>query len=248
MTAFHIETLLLGADAVEDHAAMPAVIDAVSAAFAADARDNTVMPAKSYIDLPQYNGDFRSMPAYIDATEGAGEAWEGAGVKWVNSHPENPERHDLPTVASYHTLLTERPEHIFDSRRGVRLATEPCRRYERWFYEAVDLVITPTASANRQPARLPTNPPTPEKPPPATAPLAVKIPRARPSFVYNLETSADAGAKNMPVPAPSITTATANREKDGATVTSTVPTPAAPSASSIRERSPYRSANTPLGN
>lgn len=58
-------------------------------------------------------------------------------------------RHDLPTVASYHTLLTERPEHIFDSRWGVRLATELCRRYERWFYEAVDLVITPTAITKR---------------------------------------------------------------------------------------------------
>ncbi|MDS0220433.1 ornithine cyclodeaminase family protein [Haloarcula sp. S1AR25-5A] len=101
-----MQTLLLGADAVEDHAAMPAVIDAVAAAFAADARDNTIMPAKSYIDLPQYNGDFRSMPAYVNA-----ETWDAAAVKWVNVHLDNPRDHDLPTVLG--TLIYSDPETAF---------------------------------------------------------------------------------------------------------------------------------------
>ncbi|GCF13523.1 alanine dehydrogenase [Haloarcula mannanilytica] len=101
-----MQTLLLGADAVEDHAAMPAVIDAVAAAFAADARDNTIMPAKSYIDLPQYNGDFRSMPAYVNA-----ETWDAAAVKWVNVHLDNPSDHDLPTVLG--TLIYSDPETAF---------------------------------------------------------------------------------------------------------------------------------------
>jgi alanine dehydrogenase len=103
-----MDTLLLGPGDVEASARMPAVIDAVEGAFDADARGDTQMPAKSYIDLPEYNGDFRSMPAYIDAREGVGEDWEAAGVKWVNSHPDNPDRHDLPTVMG--TMIYSDPE------------------------------------------------------------------------------------------------------------------------------------------
>ena len=88
-----METLLLGPDHVERAAQMPAVIDAVEDAFAACARERVRMPAKSYVDLPQYNGDFRSMPVYVDAGE-----FEGAAVKWVNVHPDNPATHGLPTV------------------------------------------------------------------------------------------------------------------------------------------------------
>ncbi|MFW5955771.1 MAG: ornithine cyclodeaminase family protein [Halorhabdus sp.] len=88
-----MDTLLLGPDVVNQVVAMADVVDAVEDAFAADARGDATMPAKSYIDLPAYNGDFRSMPAYLDAGE-----WDGAAVKWVNVHPENPIAHDLPTV------------------------------------------------------------------------------------------------------------------------------------------------------
>ncbi len=64
------------------------------------------MPAKSYIDLPQYNGDFRSMPAYVNA-----ETWDAAAVKWVNVHLDNPRDHDLPTVLG--TLIYSDPETAF---------------------------------------------------------------------------------------------------------------------------------------
>jgi alanine dehydrogenase len=103
-----MQTLLLGPDDVAASADYPAVIDAVEAGFGAYARGDAQMPAKSYIDLPQYDGDFRSMPAYIDATE---EGWEAAGVKWVNSHPGNPDRHDLPTVMG--TMVYSDPETAF---------------------------------------------------------------------------------------------------------------------------------------
>ncbi len=103
-----MQTLLLGPDAVAASADLPAVIDAVEAGFAAYARGDAQMPAKSYIDLPQHGGDFRSMPAYIDATD---EDWEAAGVKWVNSHPDNPDRHDLPTVMG--TMIYSDPETAF---------------------------------------------------------------------------------------------------------------------------------------
>ncbi|MFC7113930.1 ornithine cyclodeaminase family protein [Natronoarchaeum sp. GCM10025703] len=98
-----METLLLNGDDVEANAQLAAVVDAVEQAFAAYARGDVQMPAKSYIDLPQYNGDFRSMPAYMDAGE-----WDAAAIKWVNVHPDNPEDHDLPTVLG--TLVYSNPE------------------------------------------------------------------------------------------------------------------------------------------
>ena len=98
-----METLLLNADVVDEHSPMPAVVDAVRDAFAAHARGDAVMPPKSYVDLPQYDGDFRSMPAYLRA-----DGWDAAGLKWVNSHPENPRRHDLPTVMA--TMCYSDPE------------------------------------------------------------------------------------------------------------------------------------------
>jgi len=121
-----METLLLDPHDVAASADMPAVIDAVEAGFAAYARGEAHMPAKSYIDLPEYGGDFRSMPAYIDARNGPGEAWEAAGVKWVNSHPENPDRHDLPTVMGvmiYSDPETALPRALLDGTVLTRLRT-----------------------------------------------------------------------------------------------------------------------------
>jgi len=99
-----MDTLLLDGDDVDENARLADVIPAVEDAFRAYAEGRTIMPAKSYIDLPAYNGDFRSMPAYLDVRDGslsaAGEAgdWDAAGIKWVNVHPDNPADHDLPTV------------------------------------------------------------------------------------------------------------------------------------------------------
>ena len=98
-----METLLLGPDAVESVVEIEHIVVSVEAAFAADARGDTQMPAKSYVDLPQYNGDFRSMPAYLDAGD-----WDGSAVKWVNVHPDNPGTHDLPTVMG--TIIYTDPE------------------------------------------------------------------------------------------------------------------------------------------
>ena len=98
-----METLLLNQDAVDENTQMPELIRAIEDAFAAYATGNAQMPAKSYIDLPQYDGDFRSMPAYLDA-----DGWDAAGIKWVNVHPNNPEGHDLPTVMG--TMIYSDPE------------------------------------------------------------------------------------------------------------------------------------------
>ena len=74
---------------------MEQVLTAVEGAFAAHGRDEALMPPKVYIDLPQHNGDFRAMPAYMNGA---------AGVKWVNSHSKNPENHGLPSVMGVYIL------------------------------------------------------------------------------------------------------------------------------------------------
>lgn len=98
-----MQTLLLNSDDVAENARLSELIPAVEDAFAAYERGDAQMPPKSYIDLPQYNGDFRSMPAYLDAGD-----WDAAGIKWVNVHPDNPTDHDLPTVLG--TMIYSDPE------------------------------------------------------------------------------------------------------------------------------------------
>ncbi|MFB6131908.1 MAG: ornithine cyclodeaminase family protein [Halanaeroarchaeum sp.] len=96
-------TLLLTGTEVDDEIPMGELVDALEDAFAAYARGDVQMPPKSYVDLPQYNGDFRSMPVYLDAGD-----WDGAAIKWVNVHPDNPDDHDLPTVMG--TVVYSDPE------------------------------------------------------------------------------------------------------------------------------------------
>lgn len=101
-----METLLLNGADVDENAQIGEIISAIEAAFAAYERGNAKMPPKSYIELPRYNGDFRSMPAYLDAGE-----WDAAGLKWVNVHPDNEEQFDLPTVMG--TVIYSDPETAF---------------------------------------------------------------------------------------------------------------------------------------
>lgn len=98
-----MSTLLLSSKEVSTEMPMKNLIPAVEDAFAAYEQGTAKMPPKSYIDLPEYNGDFRSMPAYLKT-----ESWDAAGIKWVNVHPENPNHHDLPTVMG--TVIYSDPE------------------------------------------------------------------------------------------------------------------------------------------
>jgi ornithine cyclodeaminase/alanine dehydrogenase len=88
-------TLILTQSDIRSLITMEQAIAAVEGAFAAHGRGHVQMPPKVYLSLPQYNGDFRAMPAYM---EGA------AGIKWVNSHPDNPARHGLPAVMGVYIL------------------------------------------------------------------------------------------------------------------------------------------------
>ncbi|MFB6110801.1 MAG: ornithine cyclodeaminase family protein [Halodesulfurarchaeum sp.] len=96
-------TRLLSGDQVDGEMPMDELIAGVEDAFRAYELGNAQMPAKSYVDLRKYNGDFRSMPAYLETEE-----WDAAAIKWVNVHPDNPEQFDLPTVMG--TVIYSDPE------------------------------------------------------------------------------------------------------------------------------------------
>jgi alanine dehydrogenase len=108
-----MHTLLLDSDDVDENTAYPELIVAVEDAFAAYERGDAQMPAKSYIDLPQYNGDFRSMPAYLRVEESALDetGWDAAGIKWVNVHTDNNAEYGLPTVLG--TMIYSDPHNAY---------------------------------------------------------------------------------------------------------------------------------------
>ncbi|ELY87543.1 ornithine cyclodeaminase [Natrialba hulunbeirensis JCM 10989] len=110
-------TRIIDSDAVTELVDHEEAIDAVEAAFQAHATGDAQMPAKSYIDIPEENGDFRSMPAAVG---------EGAGVKWVNVHPDNPERFGLPTVMGlvvYSDPASGYPLAVIDGTNLTRIRT-----------------------------------------------------------------------------------------------------------------------------
>jgi ornithine cyclodeaminase/alanine dehydrogenase len=92
-------------------------IAAVERAFVAHATGAARMPVKVYLDLPEQHGDFRAMPAVMGDT---------AGVKWVNSHPENPKRFGLPSVMGVYVLsdaASARPLAVMDATLLTALRT-----------------------------------------------------------------------------------------------------------------------------
>lgn len=88
-------TLLLTANDLRSLYSVELGLSAVERAFTAHGRGDALMPPKVYLSLPKYDGDFRAMPAFLDGA---------AGVKWVNAHPRNPEKHKLPTVRAVYVL------------------------------------------------------------------------------------------------------------------------------------------------
>ncbi|MEZ4299558.1 MAG: ornithine cyclodeaminase family protein [Polyangiaceae bacterium] len=103
-------TLLLERRNVESLVTMESAIGAVEAAFSEHGRGRTMMPPKVYLSLEkQHGGDFRAMPSYMDGL---------AGVKWVNSHPDNPSTSGLPSVMGIYVLsdaATARPLAVLDA-------------------------------------------------------------------------------------------------------------------------------------
>jgi alanine dehydrogenase len=90
-----MQTLILSHREVRALADMALAMDAVERAFRDYAEGRARMPSKVYLELPEFDGDFRAMPSLLGAY---------AGVKWVNAHPFNQARHGLPTVMGTYVL------------------------------------------------------------------------------------------------------------------------------------------------
>lgn len=84
------QTLLLTRQDVQKILDMKRAIPIVERAFRSHGLGHTQMPVKSYLYLRKFNGDFRSMPAYLSDSH-------AAGFKWVNAHPDN-RKFGLPAV------------------------------------------------------------------------------------------------------------------------------------------------------
>ncbi len=84
------KTLILNSRQIKKIIDMRMVLMIVEGAFRAQAQGRIQMPAKIYLHLDKYHGDFRAMPAYI-------EGMDACGIKWVNVHPQN-KKYGLPSV------------------------------------------------------------------------------------------------------------------------------------------------------
>ena len=80
--------MFLSKQAVHEFLGMSEALKAAESAFKLSAEGKSIMPPKLYLDLPDYHGDFRAMPAYIDGM---------AGLKWVCAYPDN-RKVSLPSV------------------------------------------------------------------------------------------------------------------------------------------------------
>lgn len=89
-------TLLLDRSAIKTLINMPDVINVVEESFRMYGKGRGRMPAKTYLSLEK--GDFRAMPAALPG---------GAGMKWVNVHPQNPSL-GLPSIMAI--LIYNDPE------------------------------------------------------------------------------------------------------------------------------------------
>jgi len=112
------KTLILTKSEIMRLLTMKEALRAVEEAFRYYGMGRVQMPAKIYLHLDRYSGDFRAMPAYIEGVE-------AAGLKWVNVHPGN-RRFGLPAVMAIIILSDPKtgfPLCIMDGTRITNLRT-----------------------------------------------------------------------------------------------------------------------------
>jgi len=111
-----LNTILLSRGEIEQQLSMKEVLEVVENAFKLKAQGKAIMSCKIYLELPEYHGDFRAMPAYIDGS---------AGMKWVSVYPDN-RRYNLPTVMALIILCdpnTSYPLAIMDGTHITNMRT-----------------------------------------------------------------------------------------------------------------------------
>jgi len=92
-----MDTLLLDRGAVRSLVSIDEVIAEVKRSFIEKSGGRIQMPSKPYLFFPEYGGDLRVMPSYMDGAK-------LAAVKIVNSHTRNKEK-GLPGVMATVTLI-----------------------------------------------------------------------------------------------------------------------------------------------
>ena len=102
-----MKTLFLSEETVKRMLSLDDVMRAVESAFRMKGLGHAQMPPKQYLFMSKYNGDLRTMPAYLEEND-------VVTVKVVNSHPENRTKYNLPTVMA--TII------LIDPKTGVPLA------------------------------------------------------------------------------------------------------------------------------
>lgn len=113
-----LKILILSQNDIAQLADGKTAIRAVEEAFREMGLGHAKMPAKVYLNLPEYSGDFRAMPAYLSV---AGKC----SLKWVSVYPENPRR-GLPAVMALIILSdpkTGLPLCVMDGTRITALRT-----------------------------------------------------------------------------------------------------------------------------
>ena len=88
MRSQHFPFLYIDDHFVSQHLSFEEAIVLVEQAFLSFYQAKDIMPAKQYLNLDQFRGDFRAMPAFS-------KEQQIAGLKWINVHPNNTM---LPTV------------------------------------------------------------------------------------------------------------------------------------------------------
>lgn len=91
---------IIGIEDVKKILSMKDTIRLVELAFKEKGLNRVQMPAKSYLFFDKYKGDLRTMPSYLVGLD-------QCGIKIVNVHPQNPEKHNLPTIMA--TILVYDP-------------------------------------------------------------------------------------------------------------------------------------------
>ena len=123
-TRVAMATLILDAKQTVSLLSPRRAIEAVREAFELHGRGAVRMPPKIYLPLPEYDGDFRAMPAFFPAS--AASESGAAGVKWINAHPQNPSRNGLPAVIGVYILSDPAdgyPLAVMDATELTRLRT-----------------------------------------------------------------------------------------------------------------------------
>lgn len=96
----HLKVLFLSQDKIKKLLTINDAIQAVEYAFRMHSEKMVQMPPKIYLNFERYNGDLRTMPAYI-------EPLDASGVKIVNVHIHN-KKIGLPTVMAVFVLVNPR--------------------------------------------------------------------------------------------------------------------------------------------